>query len=70
MAELTQSKPTDLIDPQAQRLVEFLREMGLPSENIIAEQSERAIIGANLPNYLATLPAEVKQNASYLSSSW
>ena len=28
---------TKLIDPQAQMVVNFLEQMGLPSENIIAE---------------------------------
>jgi len=43
---------TDLIDPQAQRIVEFLEQIGLPADNIIAEQSERAIIGQNLTSYI------------------
>ncbi len=56
-----------LMDPQAQRLVDFLREVGLPSDNIMAEPSERAIIANNLPGYLQSLPAEVKRDARYLS---
>ncbi|WP_210250615.1 hypothetical protein [Mesorhizobium sp. SARCC-RB16n] len=56
-----------LVDPQAQRLVDFLRDVGLPHENIIADPSERAIIASNLPAYLSTLPAEVKRDARYLS---
>ena len=58
---------TDLIDPQAQRIVEFLEQIGLPADNIIAEQSERAIIGQNLPAYIESLPAEIKRDARYLS---
>lgn len=58
---------TDLIDPQAQRVVDFLEQIGLPSDNIIAEQSERAIIGQNLATYIELLPAETKQDARYLS---
>lgn len=58
---------TELIDPQAQMVVNFLKQMGLPSENIIAEQSERNIIGQNLPSYIESLPAKTKQNARYLS---
>ena len=53
--------------PQAQRVVEFLEQIGLPSDNIIATQSERAIIGQNLPGYIASLPADVKRDARYLS---
>ncbi len=67
MDELTIKNHTDLIDPQAQRIVDFLQQIGLPSDNIIAEQSERAIIGQNLPAYIESLPPEVKQDARYLS---
>lgn len=56
-----------LIDPQAQRLVDFLRDVGLPHENIMADPSERSIIASNLPGYLQSLPAEVKRDARYLS---
>jgi len=58
---------TELVDPQAQRVVEFLEQIGLPSDNIIAEQSERAIIGQNLPAYIDSLPDDVKRDARYLS---
>lgn len=57
----------ELIDPQAQMVVDFLRNIGLPHDNIIAAQDQRAIIGQNLPNYIASLPAHVKQDARYLS---
>lgn len=67
MNEIVNKNPTDLIDPQAQRIVEFLEQIGLPSENIIAEQSERAIIGQNLPAYIESLPVEIKSDARYLS---
>jgi hypothetical protein len=56
-----------LVDPQAQMVVDFLRNMGLPHDNIIAAQDQRAIIGQNLPNYISSLPANVKQEARYLS---
>lgn len=58
---------SSLLDPQAQRLVDFLRDVGLPYDNIMAEPSERAIIASNLPAYLNTLPPEVKRDARYLS---
>jgi hypothetical protein len=67
MAELTKSTATALVDPQAQRIVDFLAQVGLPSDNIIARQSERAIIGQNLITYLEALPAETKRDARYLS---
>ncbi len=50
MNELTKISHTDLVDPQAQLVIEFLQHIGLPYDNIIAEQSERNIIGKNLPH--------------------
>lgn len=67
MSDIIKKDPTYLIDPQAQRVVEFLEYIGLPADNIIAEQSERNIIGQNLPTYIQTLPAEIKRDARYLS---
>jgi len=67
MSELTKVNHTNLIDPQAQLVVDFLKQSGLPSDNIIAEQSERSIIGQNLPAYITSLPPEIKRNARYLS---
>jgi hypothetical protein len=59
--------PTSLLDPQAQRLVDFLRDIGLPHDNIMADPAERSIIANNLPDYLKSLSAEVKRDARYLS---
>jgi hypothetical protein len=56
-----------LVDPQAQRIVEFLSAIGLPSENVIAVQGEREIMGANLIGFIEKLPADVKKDARYLS---
>jgi len=67
MSDLTKVNPTDLIDPQAQRVVDFLQQIGLPYDNIIAAQSERNIIGQNLPAYIESLPSEIKKDARYLS---
>ena len=67
MNDITKSTGTDLVDPQAQRIVDFLGHIGLPTDNIIAEQSERNIIGQNLPAYIESLPDEAKRNARYLS---
>ena len=67
MSDLTKVNPTDLIDPQAQRVVDFLQQIGLPFDNIIAAQSERNIIGQNLPAYIESLPSEIKKDARYLS---
>lgn len=67
MNDIAKSTGTDIVDAQAQRIVEFLGHIGLPTDNIIAEQSERNIIGQNLPEYIASLPDEVKRDARYLS---
>ena len=67
MNDIISRGQTELVDPQAQRVVDFLEQIGLPSENIIAEQSERLIIGQNLPTYINSLPEEVKGEARYLS---
>ncbi|MFH2066480.1 MAG: hypothetical protein ABIK15_14870 [Pseudomonadota bacterium] len=67
MSDVTKINPTDLIDPQAQRVVAFLQQIGLPFDNIIATQSERNIIGKNLPAYIESLPTEIKKDARYLS---
>jgi hypothetical protein len=67
MTEIVKLKTTDLVDPQAQRIVEFLGQMGLPSDNIIAPQSERTRIGDNLPAVLDALSPDLKRDARYLS---
>lgn len=67
MNSIAPTSSTSLVDPQAQLVVDFLRNIGLPHENIIAAQDERSIIGQNLPTYLASLPAHVKRDARYLS---
>lgn len=56
-----------LVDPQAQIIVDFLKSIGLPHDNILAAQDQRAIIGQNLPAYIQSLPPQVKQGARYLS---
>lgn len=48
LTELTTTGLNNLIDPQAQRLVEFLCQAGLPHENIMADPADRAIIAGNL----------------------
>ena len=41
MSKIVEKKANELIDPQVQEIVTFLGEMGLPSENIIADAEER-----------------------------
>lgn len=67
MSSIATITPSSLVDSQSQRLVDFLRDVGLPCDNIMAEPSERAIIAQNLPTYLQSMPAEVKREARYLS---
>ena len=67
MNEIVPKSSMQLVDPQAQIILDFLKNIGLPYDNIIATQSEREIIGQNLPRYIGTLPANIKQGARYLS---
>src|SRR6266576_4832033 len=45
----------------------YLRQFGLPTDNIIATTPERAIIAANLPVLLGALAPSEKKDARYLS---
>src|SRR3954453_1375398 len=67
MSNIVPKKASDLIDPQAQLIVGFLQTMGFPSDNVIAAQDERRIIGDNLESLIRDLPAEAKKDARYLS---
>lgn len=67
MTDIIPKTPMQLVDPQAQIIVDFLKGIGLPHDNIIAAQDQRAIIGQNLPGYIQSLPPQVKQGARYLS---
>lgn len=64
---ITKNAHAELIDPQAQRVVDFLQQIGLPADNIIADQSERTIIGNNIQAYIVSLPEEIRREARYLS---
>ena len=67
MSELVPKTPMQLVDPQAQIIVDFLKSIGLPHDNIIAAQDQRGIINQNLPAYIESLSPQVKQGARYLS---
>lgn len=67
MTEIIKFKDGELIENQVQKITEFLNDIGLPSDNIIAKIEEREIIGKNLPSYIYNLPLEVKRDARYLS---
>lgn len=65
--EIITGNHNQLVDRQAQLVVDFLKSIGLPSDNIIATHDERMIIGQNLPAYIASLSHDVKKDARYLS---
>jgi len=67
MSELIHQNGNNLIHPQVQSIMIFLDSVGLPSDNIIADLSQREIIGKNLPQYIYDLPKDLKQDARYLS---
>lgn len=67
MGEVKKFEHGDLIQQQVQRITNFLNDLGLPSDNIIATNKERQIIGQNLPQYIYDLPQNVEQGARYLS---
>ena len=45
----------------------YLRQYGLPTDNVIASNEERAIIATNLPTLLEGLASDLKNDARYLS---
>jgi len=57
----------EIIIDQVNVITSTLDKLGLPSNNIIAEAKERQIIVQNLPNYIDSLPTNVKNDARYLS---
>lgn len=67
MKDLAKKSTNALADPQVKPVVDFLKSMGLPSDNIIAESDQRGIITNNLEDYVRDLPIEVKRDARYLS---
>lgn len=67
MNKLIPKPQMQLVDPQAQMIVEVLQSIGLPYDNIIASAEDRAIIGQSLPALIESLPPEAKQGARYLS---
>lgn len=67
MRDLVTKSENEIVDPQAQVLVETLKTMGLPADNILAEFDQRQKIGKNLPELIENLPFEVKRDARYLS---
>jgi hypothetical protein len=68
----SRSKGLTVIDPRdlaADTTVytNYLAQVGLPTDNIIATTEERSIVAGNLPAFLNSLPTEEKREARYLS---
>lgn len=55
------------ISTDTTKFEEYLTYLGLPTDNIIAELSERKVIEQNLPTFIQSLPDDVKREARYLS---
>ncbi|HFR3159891.1 TPA: hypothetical protein ACHU77_001507, partial [Streptococcus suis] len=45
----------------------YLEQYGLPTDNVIASESERQLMQKMLPQILENMPQEHKTNARYLS---
>ncbi|MHB8847030.1 MAG: hypothetical protein ACYC43_01155 [Burkholderiales bacterium] len=66
-SDLIANPGTGLLSTDTTKFEEYLAHLGLPTKNIIAALPERQIIENNLPAFIASLPAEVKRDARYLS---
>lgn len=56
-----------LVSTDFNRFEQFLESLGLPKENILASTAERQVVQANFPQFVMTLPDEVKRESRYLS---
>ena len=56
-----------LLSTDTTKFEEYLNHLGLPTDNIIAELSERKVIEQNLPTFIQSLPEDVRREARYLS---
>lgn len=64
---LANTENSGALEVQMQQINSFLKTMGLPASNIIANQTERNHINRNLPEYIFNLPQDIKTDAVYLS---
>lgn len=64
--ELIKKPVTDLA-VETNIFTDHLAELGLPTDNVIAETNERQIVIGNLYDFINTLSPEEKQDARYLS---
>jgi hypothetical protein len=67
MGDITGGGSGGPLSTNVEILEAFLKEVGLPTENIIAPKAERDKISANLPSYIKDMPADAKHDARYLS---
>ncbi len=65
--EIITKKESQLLVTDITKFEEYLEHLGLPTDNIIADINERQIIQQSLPNFIASLPNEVKRESRYLS---
>lgn len=63
---ITKKQVTDLA-AETNTFTDYLQELGLPVDNVIAETNERQIVISNLFDFVQSLNPEEKQNARYLS---
>lgn len=66
-SELITKEEGMLLVPDTTKFEQYLDYLGLPTENIIADISERGVIQNNLPAFIESLDPETKKNARYLS---
>lgn len=59
--------PLAIVDPQSQLVTNFLSQLGLPTEGIIAPLVERQRLGQNLLPYLNSIDITSRRDAKYLS---
>tara|TARA_B110001469_G_C9623021_1_gene310705 strand:- start:5 stop:1441 length:1437 start_codon:yes stop_codon:yes gene_type:complete len=59
-------QPSDLA-AETNVYTQYLAQVGLPTENIIASTEERTVVASNLAKFLESLPAEEKRDARYLA---
>jgi hypothetical protein len=60
-------KPVTDLAVETSLFTDYLKELGLPTDNVIAETDEREIVLSNLHGFIATLTPEEKKDARYLS---
>ena len=65
--EIVDDRHGILLSTDTTKFEEYLTYLGLPTDNIIAELSERKVIEQNLPTFIQSLPDDVKREARYLS---